>query len=351
MITKISSVMQKSNNLTILRGIFIIMIVLHHLNLYEGGGTLGVAFFFMLGGFALSLGYYEKVSKSDFSFLQYFRRRCEKFFPLHWLCLLAILPLSLWSIINGTGNISDAILTLIPNALLLQSLIPINSVYFSFNAVSWYLSATMILSVLFPCIVKGLNKLSDRSKIVTLLIILSAYFILVYFLPIEYRHPILYINPFVRLVDFIIGIYLFLLYRKIATNEQAIGYHNRLIVVISLMMIILAIVTSSIASKDTVLIAAVYWVPLSVLILSSMMKTDRGGKIYNLLVWIGDKSFPMFLSHQIVIRYVYSICSFIGLNNNKVSIAISLPLIFLVAWLCDKYFLNTVSLWLKKRKK
>ena len=350
MTIKSSSVMQKSNNLTILRGIFIIMIVLHHLNLYEGGGTLGVAFFFMLGGFALSLGYYDKVSKSDFSFLQYFRRRCEKFFPLHWLCLLAILPFALWSIINGTGNISDAILTLIPNALLLQSLIPINSVYFSFNAVSWYLSATMILSVLFPCIVKGLNKQSDRSKIGTLLIILSAYFILVCFLPIEYRHPILYINPFVRVVDFIIGINLFLLYRKITTNEQAIGYHNRLIVIISLMMIILAIVTSSIASKDTVLIASVYWVPLSVLILSSMMKIDRGGKIYNLLVWIGDLSFPMFLSHQIVIRYVYYICSFIGLNN-KVSIAISLPLIFLVAWLCDKYFLNTVSLWLIKRKK
>ena len=350
MTTKSSSAIQKSNNLTILRGIFIIMIVLHHLNLYEGGGTLGVAFFFMLGGFALSLGYYDKVSKSDFSFLQYFRRRCEKFFPLHWLCLLAILPFSLWSIINGTGNISDAILTLIPNALLLQSLIPINSVYFSYNAVSWYLSATMILSVLFPCIVKGLNKLSDRSKIVTLLIILSAYFILVCFLPIEYRHPILYINPFVRVVDFIIGIYLFLLYRKITTNEQAIGHSNRLTVAISL-MIILAIVTSSIASKDTVLIAAVYWVPLSVLILSSMMKTDMGGgKIYNLLVWIGDLSFPMFLSHQIVIRYVNSICSFIGLNN-KVSIAISLPLIFLVAWLCDKYFLNTVSLWLKKGKK
>ena len=269
--------MQKSNNLTILRGIFIIMIVLHHLNLYEGGGTLGVAFFFMLGGFALSLGYYDKVSKSYFSFLQYFRRRCEKFFPLHWLCLLAILPLSFWSIINGTGNISDTLLTLIPNALLLQSLIPINSVYFSLNAVSWYLSATMILSVLFPCIVKGLNKLSDRSKIVTLIIILSAYFILVCFLPIEYRHPILYINPFVRVVDFIIGIYLFLLYRKITTNEQAIGYHNRLIVVISLMMIIWATITSFIASKDTVLIAAVYWVPLSVLILSSMMKIDRGG--------------------------------------------------------------------------
>ena len=75
MTTKNSSAMQKNNNLTVLRGIFIIMIVLHHLNLYEGGGTLGVAFFFMLGGFALSLGYYDKVCKSEFSFYQYIRRR------------------------------------------------------------------------------------------------------------------------------------------------------------------------------------------------------------------------------------------------------------------------------------
>lgn len=153
--------MQKNNNLTALRGIFIIMILLHHLNLYNGGGSLGVAFFFMLGGFALSLGYYDKVCKPDFTILPYIRRRCEKFFPLHWLCLIAILPLSLLPIIQGAGEIKATIATLIPNLFLLQSLIPIKSVYFSFNAVSWYLSATMILAILYPFIVKILNKFSD----------------------------------------------------------------------------------------------------------------------------------------------------------------------------------------------
>lgn len=352
MTTKNSSIMQKNNNLTALRGIFILMIVFHHFGVYNGGGSLGVAFFFMLGGFALSLGYYDKVCKSDFCFFQYIRRRCEKFFPLHWLCLLAILPLSLWSIFNGAENIRGSIAALIPNALLLHSLIPVNSVYFSFNWVSWYLSATMILSILFPIIVRGLNKLSDRGKIIMFVIALSAYTILACILPVEYRHPILYINPFVRGIDFIIGIYLFLLYRKISTKEITIGFPDKLIEAVSLMTIIVAIIISCIASKETVLIAAIYWLPLSALMIFSVIKSDIGGdKIYDLLVWIGNLSFPMFLTHQIVIRYVHSICSFIGLSSNIVSISISFPLIFLAAWICDKYFLNTVSLWLKKRKK
>lgn len=282
MITKSSSKMQKNNNLTALRGIFIIMIVLHHLNLYNGGGTLGVSFFFMLGGFALSLGYYDKVCQSDFNFWKFFRRRCEKFFPLHWLCLLSVLPFSLITIIKGNGDINAFIATLIPNALLLQSIIPIKSVYFSFNAVSWYLSATMILAILFPFIVKILNNLLDRGKLVILIAILSTYLILVCILPVQNRHAILYINPMVRAVDFIIGIYLFLLYKMISTRASAVWISsNKWNEAISLMMILAVVVTSCVVSKDTRLIAAIYWLPLSILLISSSItaKTVGGGYI------------------------------------------------------------------------
>lgn len=270
--------MQKNNNLTALRGIFIIMIVLHHLNLYNGGGTLGVSFFFMLGGFALSLGYYDKVCQSDFNFWKFFRRRCEKFFPLHWLCLLSVLPFSLITIIKGNGDINAFIATLIPNALLLQSIIPIKSVYFSFNAVSWYLSATMILAILFPFIVKILNNLLDRGKLVILIAILSTYLILVCILPVQNRHAILYINPMVRAVDFIIGIYLFLLYKMISTRASAVWISsNKWNEAISLMMILAVVVTSCVVSKDTRLIAAIYWLPLSILLISSSITAKTVG--------------------------------------------------------------------------
>lgn len=352
MTMKNSSAMQKNSNLTALRGIFILMIVLHHLDLYDGGGSLGVSFFFMLSGFSLSLGYYDKVCKSDFNFCSYFKKRCEKFYPLHWLCLFAVLPLTLLPIIKGTSDIKATIATLIPNALLLQSLIPIKSVYFSFNAVSWYLSATIILAFLYPFIVKGLNKLSDGGKIVILFAILSAYTTLVCLLPIEQRHAILYINPFVRAVDFIIGIYLFLLYRKNFLRSRQI-FSNRWYESITIIMIIVAVITSCIASENTVLIAAIYWLPLSILLLTNTSSQQNWGgrRVFNIFVWIGEISFPMYLTHQIVIRYVGTLCSFIGLHNRVVTILISIPLIVIASWLCSKYFLRTVSLWLKERKK
>lgn len=42
-------------SLTSLRGIFILFIFFHHcMNLYPGGGSMAVTFFFVLGGFSMN---------------------------------------------------------------------------------------------------------------------------------------------------------------------------------------------------------------------------------------------------------------------------------------------------------
>lgn len=331
----------RNNAITSLRGIFIIMIVLHHLGLYSGGGTLGVAFFFMLGGLTLSLGYYERVCRPDFEYSQYIRRRCEKFFPLHWLCLLAIMPLSLLPIIRGIVDVKTAVAAFIPNVLLLQSLIPIKSIYFSYNAVSWYLSSAMILALLYPFIVKSLDRLSYKGKAITFILMLSAYSTLVCLLPVEHRHAILYINPLVRVVDFTIGIYLYLLYRATTAGRQVQQpTRKKCLEAISIAMIVIAVLTSVVLSKDTRRITAVYWLPISVILMSSIVTDRVEGRLNRLLEWIGEKSLPIFMTHQIVITYVEAVCGYIGLNTAVAKTIISIPLILLTAWLCDKYFLG-----------
>ena len=53
-------------SLTSLRGLFILFIFFHHcLGLYPGGGSMAVAFFFVLGGYSMTLGYKDKVIKPD----------------------------------------------------------------------------------------------------------------------------------------------------------------------------------------------------------------------------------------------------------------------------------------------
>ena len=241
---------------------------------------------------------------------------------------------------------------LLPNALLLQSLIPIKGFYFSFNAVSWYLSDTMLFALVFPFIVKGLNRLGKNGKIAVLVAMLMAYSALVYLLPVENRHAILYINPLVRIVDFILGIYLYMLYKNIKWKVPSFTEkQERWSSFVNVLIFTFTVAISYVASDDTVLIAAVYWISVCILLIMSMLTGVffGGGKIYNFVVWIGDISCPIFLTHQLVIRYVNTFCNVIGFDNASIRVAVIIPLIITATWLCDKYFVRPVSLWLQER--
>ena len=81
--------------LTSLRGIFILLMFFWHCkSLYPGGG-MAVSFFFVLSGYSLTLGYKHRLLQPGFSYKNYFTRRCIKFFPLHWMCLLAAIVLQI----------------------------------------------------------------------------------------------------------------------------------------------------------------------------------------------------------------------------------------------------------------
>ena len=342
--------MQKNKGILVLRGVFIIMIVIHHLDLFIGGGSLGVSFFFILGGFALSLGYYDKVNHSDFIYSEFIKKRCGKFFPLHWLCLLASIPLVTISIIQGSATIKAALISFIPNAICLQSLVPFDAIYFSYNAVSWYLSTTLVLTLTYPFIVRSLNQYSNLGKANIALTVFICYAILVIMLPKNLRHSILYINPIVRVVDFIIGIYLYLFYKNYQHKVTKSNSLQKIFQIVGILALAVSILISQLIPRDVRMIAAVYWLPLSILLLSYVFQPKIKGWGYNIIAWIGDISFPIFLTHWIIIRYANTICNIIGLDNKPLKVVVTIPLIILVAWLCDKYFLKQVLLWSRGRK-
>lgn len=119
-----------------LRFVFAIMIFLHHYSvngcgLFDAGGTAGVSFFIILSGFVMSVGYCGKILKPEFSGKEFFFKRLIRLYPLHLLCLLGFVSLHIMHL-DAVG-----ILKLVPNALLIQSYIPIKGIYFSGNAVSW----------------------------------------------------------------------------------------------------------------------------------------------------------------------------------------------------------------------
>ena len=263
-------------SLTSLRGIFILFIFFHHcLNIYPGGGSMAVTFFFVLGGFAMTLGYKDKIESEGFDYKQYLTRRCIKFYPLHWLCILTVLPLVLLSF--TWLDVPKLML----NAALLQTWIPLKGVYFSFNAVSWYLANTMFFAVVFPFVFRWIAGASPKGKGLIAAVMAIIYVVVAVMIPEEKYHAILYISPYMRLLDFMLGIFLALGYLKLKERPME-KWNNAVCQIAIVSLIVLLVVESCILSENTTLFAPVYWIPVALLILiASLSERVGGGRFYN----------------------------------------------------------------------
>jgi len=204
-------------SLSSLRFLFALMIFMHHFAIggvgaFPAGGPCGVSFFMVLSGFALCCGYADKVSRGEFSWKTFMLKRLVKIYPLHLLCLAAAVLLRVEAWMGGADVSSD--LKILPfNALLLQSWIPVKSVYFSFNALSWCLSDFLFFYAVFPFVVRLRCSLKSRSRIALWLLAAGLYTVLVAFLPESLSHAVLYIYPITRLLDFCLGVEAFFIVR------------------------------------------------------------------------------------------------------------------------------------------
>lgn len=334
-------------SLTSLRGIFILFIFFHHcLNLYPGGGSMAVTFFFVLGGFAMTLGYKDRVLSPDFGYKQFLTKRFIKFYPLHWLCIIAVMPL----LASSFGWKQIPILAL--NATLLQTWIPIKGVYFSFNAVSWYLADTVFFAVVFPFIFKWIYYASSKGRAVIATALLAVYVVVAILIPTEGYHAILYISPYMRLMDFVLGIFLALGYQKIKVHS--LERKNNAVCQIAIFSIIaLLVVESSLLSKNATLFAPVYWAPVALLILMASLSEQTWGRQILECKWLqslGELSFVIFMVHQIILRYTTVVFEqFLHFENDIVYVVTTLTMTIVVSIVVDKYLLKPITQWLTKK--
>lgn len=336
-------------NLTSLRGVFILFIFLHHcLNLYPGGGAMAVSFFFVLGGFSMTLGYKERMDSSAFNYYDYLIRRLIKFYPLHWICLLAALILEI------TTFETETIPSFFLNAALLQTWVPIKSVYFSFNAVSWYLADTMFFAIIFPFILKLVQKTSKKGVLGIVALLFIAYIVMLFVLPKDKWHAIFYISPYMRLYDFVFGICIGMFYLNIKKTPHKLMKNNIMNTIVILVIITLLVIESCILPQNIRLIAPVFWPLVALLILIASLSSVYGGG-YNLLEnkWLqrlGELSFVIFLIHQLVFRYSSIIFNrFIHCDNSIVFVITTFVITIFMSTLVDRYILKPISKWLTKK--
>lgn len=352
--------------LNCLRSIFMLVIFFHHMNgstMFPPGGYIAVAFFFVLSGFSMTIGYRERVMQTTFSYRHYILRRIGKFYPIHWLVLFIMLVLSFL----GSKTLYSCDMfwpKLASNFILLQSFIPIKDFYFSFNSPSWYISNTLFYCFLFPFILKGLIQTSKSLKKVFFLALVVLYVLLILLIPSDYRHAILYISPFVRIIDFLFGIYtglLFLyIYEGVVEKMESRAWWF-LIVVVS--FVVLAIFSfCDIEKSIRYYTNYLYWIVscpivLAISVLSVFKKHETtnskyasklligGGKI---LQWAGGYSFTFYMLHLRCIDIMNSVCAKFAFG---ISVKVVLTLIFtmIMSILCQKFFVEPVGKYLIKK--
>lgn len=290
-----------------LRFVLILMIFFHHAANFAGGGSAGVAYFFVLSGFCMMLGYRDKVMDSDFSYVGYLKKRVRKVLPLHWITLAVVVVMLLVEE-HRIGGLR----TLLTNALLLQSWIPDMRVYFSYNAVSWYLSTALFATIMFPVLVSFFERIGKHDKWTIGVLLVAMYGVIAWRMPIADRHAMLYIHPVARLVDFVVGMYAAYVWMSCRRNERFMHWatsHGWLLDMGFVLAFVVIMVIAICANKDIRPIAGIYWLPIAISLLCLVLGAGTNTWLHrimkNEIVGVMTRcSFSMMMWHNIVIENI-----------------------------------------------
>lgn len=271
------------SSLQSVRFVFAVMIFCHHyfisFAMHEQLGLSSVAFFFILSGFVSSMGYSERVLEGQFDYKRFIISRVKKLAPLNIVCLLLWLtPLFIKDVVCSDYHILRYC-SLLVDALMIQSWIPFEWGYFSGNAVAWFLSSIMFCYLMFPLVMKFLNKCKWG-----LLGVLAMYFIVLQFVPEGYIDALVYINPLFRLVDFTFGIGLYLLLSKAFSHFNVrLGFVSATLIELSAIGLFVGSFFIMPYLDLRYSTASLFWIPslilISILAINDI-KQDGGGTLF-----------------------------------------------------------------------
>jgi peptidoglycan/LPS O-acetylase OafA/YrhL len=312
-------------------------------------GFMGVGFFFMLSGFILSFSYYDRINKGDFNVIKgFYIARLARIYPLHLLSLFLMLLVSLPMVLKQSIMLNLS--TFFSNLFLLQSWFPTEAYYFSYNSPAWSISNEMFFYLLFPFFVMFMHSLNRNRKIVLLLVTLLAYVLIINLwitdLPYDIRYFNVYINPIFRLVEFIVGVFLFLFWRAVKDNRY-LSLDSMLSRVIfstlELCSIILLILFSCHSESFNLIYTwdMYYWLPMALILLVFAFSKGVISQFLSkrFFVYLGEISFAFYMFHWIVLYLMAVFKKLISITMVwQTEFALVLVSTLVVSHLSFKYF-------------
>ncbi|GAA3437146.1 acyltransferase family protein [Kutzneria kofuensis] len=255
-----------------------------------GQGATGVDFFFVLSGFVLTWS-----ARPGTSARQVWRRRAAKVMPNHVVTWLVALAGMLYVSPRGVSLVSSVV-----GLFLLQSWVPVQSVYFAGNTPSWSLSCEAAFYFAFPLLLLWVNRIRDRQLwpvAIALVVVVVQIPALVLPAPTGTAYWVTYIFPLSRMVEFALGMVL----ARIVRAGRWIGVG----LAPSMALCVLAYWLSAYLPGMFGAVAATV-IPISLLVCSAAVADVNGTWSpwrHPVCVRLGELSFAFYLLHQIVLRF------------------------------------------------
>lgn len=307
----------KIKPLTSLRFLFAFAVFIHHTDIFNAlalpgwepfqrvlnEGFFGVDFFFILSGFVICYAYKKSLETGKVrgdSFIVY---RLARLFPVHFITFLIA-----FTIHNGTLGLQA-----FANLLMLHSWIPASptSFAFTFNAVSWSISTELFFYLTFLLLVT-----LSRKNLSILFAFLCAFNLLL--VTVANRGMlldtgwVLYISPFIRVLDFIAGI-LICQYTEKKRTEQSYIEQNKidlnkytLMEITSLLLLILFTAFGLLNNVNWNLKNGMFYlIPGSFIVFAFAFGRGVVSRLLSkrVFVWLGEISFSFYMIHQLVYMY------------------------------------------------
>lgn len=313
-------------------------------------GYTGVGFFFILSGFILSLNYDQKLLSNRISFNEFWVARIARVIPVHITTLLLAVPL-VWNYCYDNPALSFN--KFLANAGLIHAFIPDLNYVFTFNAPAWSLSDEAFFYFAFPFIIFAFGYNSRLLKFGWILFLLIP--LAIYFHPDEAQlHTLFYINPFYRIVDFILGMALHQLY---ATRKLAGLFSSRIMATLWEILALVALGATYVfhdAIPQGYRFSCYYWLPMAFTI---FVFAYQKGYVSTLIstrtcVFLGEISFSFYMVHTLAIRYIETANTDFAWNLNQYLMAsLMLGTALFSAYVLHKFIEVPLNLDIKRKFK
>lgn len=296
-------------------------------------GQFAVILFFMLSGVVtyLSLSKTTKIYEVK-EYIFYVLKKIKKIYPVYILSLFLGIILSE----NFFKSFKGAI-TIIIDLFCLQSYIPNPQIYFSYNGVLWFISSLTFCYLIANPIYNFISEINVKRSCLMVVIILIIELILeLIFKNYSIYQWLIYINPGIRAIQFIIGMNMANILKSIRINNLNIKIFS-LLEIISIIFLGIVYIFSRYLPAETR--CGVYYIPnlISILFIFYFEKGIISRILSNrILQKIASFSMEFYMIHQMIIiaysRYIN--------KNSLFSITFCLLLSLVIAFVVHDYIIK-----------